>query len=169
LIYAVLDVLWRRPEEPIVFFPTIYPFHPAIVSIGALMLFSSGALAELMPWRMGEKSSKILGLGVAIVFATMWVNPMLRTVCMSPDHEGVILACYGLSLAASLLFAWFLSRGCHVIFLLPGMALAYAATELIWIQPERGDLFWFTPWQSTIISIMALGFFFYTRYLTRRI
>jgi hypothetical protein len=38
LLFAVIEVLWIRPEAPIVFFPAMLPWRPAFICVSAVLI-----------------------------------------------------------------------------------------------------------------------------------
>jgi hypothetical protein len=67
-------------------------------------------------------------------------------------------------------FAWLVSHHPFPSFAIPGIALAYAAGEVIWMHPEQPihlfPVLW--PWRPALISMSALGFATLLMYLSRR-
>jgi len=123
------------------------------------------------------KTSKAIGIGVAILFIALWARPLVRAVSFfrwaqqyfaetgsinaSNDlrFSTILLLSYSISLLSALIFAWFLFRRPRFAFLLPFSLLIFAVSEVIRSQPESPIILFptFGPWRPVLLSIVAVG------------
>ena len=121
------------------------------------------------------KPSKAIGFGAAILFVALWALPLARAFSLFRESHAyfaetgsinasndvafgtALLTSYAVSLLAALALAWFLSRRPHLLFLLPVVALVFAAVEVLRLRPESPIVLIPTiaPWRPAFISIAA--------------
>ena len=121
--------------------------------------------------------SKHLGFSVAVLLSALWAVPLVRAAsfvrwardCFTADgtmnasndlrYSVWLLGCYGLSLLAAFVFAWVVARRPRLLLLLPGAITAYAAGEVIWLQPEAPIHLFPTmaPWRPVVLTGLAVA------------
>lgn len=124
------------------------------------------------------KHSKLIGIGCAVLVATLWASPLARALSFSrwahayfAETRSInaandvwfsssLLASYVVSLLAALLLAWFLFRSSRLVFLLPVGLVAFAVIAVIRLQPESPIHLFpaMRPWRPALISLAAAAF-----------
>ncbi len=124
-----------------------------------------------------SRASKTISIGVAILFITLWVRPLVRAVsffCWAQQYfaetgsinaandlrySTTLLICYSSSLLAALVFAWFLFRRHRLAYLLPFSLLTFAVFEVVRWQPESPIILFPTygPWRPVSYNFIAIG------------
>ena len=121
--------------------------------------------------------SKAIGIGSAVLLATLWGIPLARAVsfcCWAQEysaHTGslnaandlscsrALLVSYTVSALAALVLAWLVFRRASLVRLLLAAFLTLSVIALIHVQPERPiHLFAaMRPWRPALLSLVAVA------------